>query len=75
MSRLNLSEDVAGAAYAQVIESGFGFQRDAKLDMQGFDNMLATRAQTEGRNPKLDDKLKYIDESWYRRAMLELTTK
>ncbi len=70
--KLDLSEEVAGAAYEQVIEPGFGFQRDAKLDMEGFDNMLATRAQTEGPDPALADKASYIDESWYRRAMAEL---
>ena len=68
-ARLNLTQDVASAAYAQLIEPGFGFQRDAKLDRAGLDNMLATRAQTEGRNAKLDDPAAYMDESWYGRAM------
>ena len=74
MRKLNLSPEVASAAYEQVIEPGFGFQKDARLDMRGFDNMLATRAETEGRNPRLDDTAKYVDESWYRRALMELPT-
>ena len=69
---LKLTSEVADAAYVQLVEPGFGFQRDAELDMAGIDNMLATRARTEGPNVKLDDRANYIDESWYRRALAQL---
>lgn len=71
-SRLKLTQDVASAAYDQLVEPGFGFQQDAKLDMEGVRNMLATRAQTQGRDPRLDDMAGYIDESYYERARAAL---
>jgi hypothetical protein len=72
MNKLSLTRDVASAAYDQLVEPGFGFQRDAKLDMEGVSQMLATRAQTEGHNQKLDDMMTYIDESSYERALAQL---
>ena len=72
MRRLNLSQAVAKAAHDQLIEPGFGFQQEAKLDMEGVRNMLATRAQTQGRHPRLDDAATYIDESYYHRALASL---
>jgi hypothetical protein len=72
MNKLSLTRDVASAAYDQLVEPGFGFQRDAKLDMEGVRQMLATRAQTEGHNQKLDDMMTYIDESSYERALAQL---
>ena len=69
MTRLKLTQAVASAAHDQIIEPGFGFQRDAKLDLEGVRTMLATRAQTEGRHPRLDDMAAYIDESLYHRAL------
>ena len=75
MRKLNLGSAVAEAAYGQLVEPGFGFAPDAKLDKVGFDNALATRAETEGRNAKLDDKTKYIDETFYQRALSQLPPK
>ena len=72
MSRLTLTHDVASAAHEQIIEPGFGFQTDAKLDLVGVRNMLATRAQTQGRHPRLDDTAAYMDESLYQKALGEL---
>jgi len=72
MRKLKLTQDVAGAAYDQLVEPGFGFQRDAKLDMAGVRNMLATRAQTQGPDARLEDTATYIDETAYHRALGEL---
>jgi hypothetical protein len=72
MEKLDLNRDVASATYDQLVDSGFGFQRDAKLDLPGLENMLMTRAQTQGRDARLDDRATYIDESWYRRALADL---
>ncbi len=71
--KLSLSPDVASAAYDQLVEPGFGFQIDAKLDLLGFANMLATRAETQGRDARLEDRASYIDESWYRCALTDLS--
>ena len=70
--KLKLTPEVAGAAHAQLIEPGFGFQRDAKLDMAGVRNMLTTRAQTEGSHPRLDDMAAFLDETAYHKALTRL---
>lgn len=69
--RLNLTRVVAQAAWAELADPAFGFTPDAKLSQTGFANMLATRAETEGRNARLDDISKYVDESFYARALAE----
>ena len=72
MRKLKLTQDVADAAYGQIIEPGFGFQTDAKLDLAGVRNMLATRAQTQGRDPRLEDAAGFLDETAYHKAMAML---
>ncbi len=70
--KLQLSSSVAQAAYAQLADPGFGFTPEAKLNATGLDNMLATRAQTEGKSARLDNRASYIDESFYLRALAAL---
>ena len=72
MRKLDLTRDVASATHDQLVEPGFGFQGDAKLDMEGVRNMLATRAQTQGHSPQLEKVSNYMDESYYRRALATL---
>jgi ABC-type nitrate/sulfonate/bicarbonate transport system substrate-binding protein len=72
VEKLKLSQAVAQAAYAQLTDPGFGFTPDAKLSMDGIANMLSTRAETEGRNARLDDETAYVDESWYMRALARM---
>lgn len=72
MRRLDLTKDVARATHDQLVEPGFGFQTDAKLDMEGVRNMLATRAQTQGHRPQLENMFTYINESYYQRALAAL---
>jgi len=72
MRRLDLTRDVASATHDQLVEPGFGFQGDAKLDMEGVRNMLATRAQTQGHSPQLEKVSTYMDESYYHRALATL---
>ena len=72
MRKLKLTPDVASAAHDQLVEPGFGFQRDAKLDMAGVRTMLATRAQTQGPDARLEDTATYLDETAYHRALGEL---
>ena len=68
-SRLELSPEIAKATRADLLEPGFGFTPDAKLDMQGMESVLETRAETEGEDPHLTDRAAYIDESYYKRAL------
>jgi ABC-type nitrate/sulfonate/bicarbonate transport system substrate-binding protein len=67
--RLDLARDVAAGTRAQLLQPAFGFAIDARLDRAGFDNVLATRAETEGAHPRLADPSSFIDESYYERAM------
>lgn len=69
---LGIEPAIAEAACAQLVEPGFGFAIDARLDRQGFANMLATRAQTQGRDARIADFAACIDESYYQRAVSRL---
>ena len=70
---LALARPVAEAAFGQLADPAFGFTPDARLSRAGVDNMLATRAETGERDPRLDDRASWIDESWYRRALADTT--
>ena len=52
-----------------MLDPSFGFAIDAKLDRLGLTNVLTTRAETEGDDPRLRDPTTFIDEQWYERAM------
>lgn len=62
--RLKLPEDIAGQAFDATLK---GFHKDAALDMEGVRNVLKLRAQFEGGTPA--DPAKYIDTSYYQKAM------
>lgn len=68
--RLNLTADVASRSYAGLIEPGYGLSRDCRLDMAGFRNALALRAEIEGQwggvAPAPD---RYLDLGYFERAM------
>ena len=68
---LGLSRPVAEAAFTQLADPDFGFTPDARLNMAGIDNMLATRARTEGAHARLGDRASWIDETCYRRALAD----
>jgi ABC-type nitrate/sulfonate/bicarbonate transport system substrate-binding protein len=67
MSKRNLSRSLATRSYDLMIEPGFGFNPDAKLNAEGFDNVLKLRQEIEG-GPK-PDPAKYLDLSYYDRAL------
>ena len=48
MSKRNLSRSLATRSYDLMIEPGFGFNPDAKLNAEGFNNVLALRQEIEG---------------------------
>jgi ABC-type nitrate/sulfonate/bicarbonate transport system substrate-binding protein len=69
--RLKLAPDIAAATYEAA--AGGGFAPDARFDMEGFRNVLAIRAETEGQwngTPPTPDK--YVDLSYYQRAVAAL---
>jgi len=70
MSKRNLSRSLATRSYDLMIEPVFGFNPDAKLSVEGFDNVLKLRQEVEG-GPMPDPK-KYLDLSYYDRAMKRL---
>ncbi len=68
MQNFKLPQDIAAKTLALMAEPGFGFAPDAKFDRVGFENVLALRAEVEGGTPA--DPARYIDLSYYGRAML-----
>ena len=48
MSKRNLSRSLAERSYDLMIEPGFGFNPDARLSVEGFNNVLALRQEVEG---------------------------
>ena len=70
MARLKLSRDVAERTLRALADPARGFTPDAAFDLQGFRNLLALRAEMEGGNPGAPEK--YIDLSYYERAMKRL---
>lgn len=62
-----LAPDVAERTYEELVDPAFGFTPDAKLDPQGFRNMLALRAEVEGKPAVAPER--YLDLGYYQRAM------
>ena len=68
--RLKLAPDVAAQSYAVAADPQSGLAKDAKLDLEGFRNVLKLRAELEGQwggTPPSPEK--YIDASYYDRAL------
>jgi ABC-type nitrate/sulfonate/bicarbonate transport system substrate-binding protein len=66
VDKLKLSPTMAEKSLDLMAEPGFGFSRDAAFNPEGFKNVLALRAETEGGKPA--DPQHYIDLSYYERA-------
>jgi ABC-type nitrate/sulfonate/bicarbonate transport system substrate-binding protein len=67
VDKLKLPADMAEKSLALMAEPGFGFTPDAAFNREGFKNVLALRAETEGGSPAEPDR--YVDLSYYARAM------
>jgi ABC-type nitrate/sulfonate/bicarbonate transport system substrate-binding protein len=68
--RLKISPDIAAATYDVAADPVNGLAPDARLDMDGFRNVLALRAELQGMwggTPPLPDK--YVELSYYQRAL------
>lgn len=73
MEKLKLPRDVAERTYRMLADPSRGFTPDARFDRQGFDNMLALRAEMEGRGGVPAKPEKYFDLSYYERALARLS--
>jgi ABC-type nitrate/sulfonate/bicarbonate transport system substrate-binding protein len=67
MDKRKLTRSLASRSYDLMIEPGFGFNPDAKLSTEGFENVLKLRQEVEG-GPK-PEPAKYLDLSYYDRAL------
>jgi hypothetical protein len=64
---------MAARCYDVVTDPVEGFSKDAKLDMEGFKNVLRLRAEIEGQwGSKPPEPEKYIDLSYYDKALASL---
>ena len=66
-AKLELSAAEAERTYELLVDPGFGFTPDAKLDPDGFANVLAMRAEIEGGRPAR--AVRYLDLGYYERAV------
>jgi ABC-type nitrate/sulfonate/bicarbonate transport system substrate-binding protein len=71
MSKLSIPRDVAERTYTVLVDPVRGFTPDAAFDMEGFRNLLALRAEIEGKGGERNAE-SYIDLSYYRRALAAL---
>ena len=69
---LGLSRETAEGTYPLLVDPKFGFTPDAKLDLQGFRNLLALRAEVESKSGVTEPAEKYLDLTYYQRAMAAL---
>ncbi len=67
--KLKISRDVAARTYQLLVDPTRGFTPDAAFDAEGFRNMLALRAKIETGGSAAPPTEKYVDLSYYRRAM------
>lgn len=69
VSNLKLPPDIAERTYQLLSEPNFGFAPDARLNLEGFRNMLALRAEVEQPSAQLPPPERYLDLSYYERAL------
>jgi ABC-type nitrate/sulfonate/bicarbonate transport system substrate-binding protein len=65
----NTPKDTAEKAYQVMFSGKEGFQKKAKIDLKGARTVLKLRSEYAKPEKKLTDPKKYIDESYYRKAM------
>lgn len=67
MRSLKIPREVAERTYAALVDPVRGFTPDARFDMEGFRNLLALRAEIEGKGSRAAES--YVDLSYYGRAL------
>ena len=70
VEQLKLPQDVAERSLALIADPSFGFAPDAKLNPEGFRNMLVLRTEVEGGTVTPD---RYLDLGYYERALARLS--
>ncbi len=65
----NTEREIAAKAYDVMLSGNEGFQRKAKLDVEGIRTILRIRSEFARPPKQLVDPIKYIDESYYERAL------
>lgn len=69
--RLKLDAGMAARTYAALMDPAYGLSLDARLNLEGFRNVLALRAEIEGQwggKPPAPDR--YLDLGYYERAIV-----
>jgi ABC-type nitrate/sulfonate/bicarbonate transport system substrate-binding protein len=64
-----LSDEELDSAYTEMVTSKGGLNKGARINMDGVKMLLALRNELSGSPTKLTDASKYIDLSWYDKAM------
>ncbi len=70
--RLKLPVDVAEKSYEIAADPKVGFAKDAQFDLDGFRNVLKIRAEFEGGGAPPPPAEKYLDLSYYQKALAGL---
>jgi ABC-type nitrate/sulfonate/bicarbonate transport system substrate-binding protein len=70
--KLKIGRDVAERSYRVLVDPVRGFTPDARFDMEGFRNLLALRAEIEGKGTEARAPESYLDLSYYGRALAAL---
>jgi ABC-type nitrate/sulfonate/bicarbonate transport system substrate-binding protein len=72
MRTLKIPRDVAGRTYQVLVDPIRGFTPDARFDMEGFRNLLALRAEIEGKGSASRNPKSYLELGYYARALASL---
>jgi ABC-type nitrate/sulfonate/bicarbonate transport system substrate-binding protein len=72
MRTLKIPRDVAERTYQVLVDPIRGFTPDARFDMEGFRNLLALRAEIEGKGSASRNPESYLELGYYARALASL---
>ena len=65
-----MSPELAAKSYDILLDPKQGFSRRAAIDLEGVRTVLALRSQYGGPKKFFDDPMKYLDLSYYNRALI-----
>jgi hypothetical protein len=71
--KFKLPARTAERTYQLLVEPSFGFNVDARLDPEGFRNLLALRAEIQRREGEAVAPERYLDLAYYERAIARLS--
>ena len=71
--KFKLPTRTAERTYQLLVEPSFGFNVDARLDPEGFRNLLALRAEIQRREGEAVAPERYLDLAYYERAIARLS--